>query len=43
MSSIEGVFMMGIALAYFLLFNSETDPNAWQCILAFGCYFAIVV
>lgn len=31
MSSIEGVFMIGIALAYFLFpaFNSETDPNAW--------------
>ncbi|WP_016989512.1 MFS transporter [Flavobacterium sp. ACAM 123] len=31
MSSIEGVFMIGIALAYFLFpaFNSETDQNAW--------------
>lgn len=31
MSSIEGVFMIGIALAYFLFpaFNSETDPDAW--------------
>ena len=31
MSSIEGVFMFGIALAYFLFpaFNSETDQNAW--------------
>ena len=31
MSSIEGVFMFGIALAYFLFpaFNSEADPNAW--------------
>ncbi|SNR56147.1 MFS transporter [Lutibacter flavus] len=31
MSSIEGVFMIGIALAYFLFpaFNSSTDPNAW--------------
>ena len=31
MSSIEGVFMIGIALAYFLFpaFNSVTDPNAW--------------
>ena len=31
MSSIEGVFMFGIALAYFLFpaFNSESDPNAW--------------
>lgn len=31
MSSIEGVFMIGIALAYFLFpaFNSDTNPNAW--------------
>jgi len=31
MSSIEGVFMIGIALAYFLFpaFNNENDPNAW--------------
>ncbi len=31
MSSIEGVFMFGIALAYFLFpaFNIETDPNSW--------------
>lgn len=31
MSNIEGFFMFGIALAYFLFpaFNSETDPNAW--------------
>ncbi|MFD0860997.1 MFS transporter [Sungkyunkwania multivorans] len=31
MSSIEGVFMIGIALAYFLFpaFNSEDSPNAW--------------
>ena len=31
MSSIEGVFMVGIALAYFLFpaFNKETNPNAW--------------
>jgi fucose permease len=31
MSSIEGFFMVGIALAYFLFpaFNSETDQNAW--------------
>ncbi|MGV6844677.1 MAG: MFS transporter [Lutibacter sp.] len=31
MSSIEGVFMIGIALAYFLFpaFNSETNVNAW--------------
>ena len=31
MSSVEGTFMFGIALAYFLFpaFNSETDPSAW--------------
>jgi fucose permease len=31
MSSVEGVFMMGIALAYFLFpaFYSDTDPDAW--------------
>jgi fucose permease len=31
MSTIEGVFMVGIALAYFLFpaFNDETDPDSW--------------
>jgi len=31
MSSIEGVFMIGIALAYFLFpaFNNESEPNSW--------------
>ena len=31
MSSVEGVFMFGIALAYFLFpaFNSEANPDAW--------------
>jgi MFS transporter, FHS family, glucose/mannose:H+ symporter len=31
MSSVEGVFMIGIALAYFLFpaFYSDTDPDAW--------------
>lgn len=31
MSNIEGVFMFGIALAYFLFpaFNAEGDPDAW--------------
>ncbi|MRX39050.1 MFS transporter [Flavobacterium sp. LC2016-23] len=31
MSSIEGVFMIGIALAYFLFpaFNDETHPDSW--------------
>ncbi|WP_306353426.1 MFS transporter [Flavobacterium sp. '19STA2R22 D10 B1'] len=31
MSSVEGVFMIGIALTYFLFpfFNNENDPNSW--------------
>lgn len=31
MSSVEGVFMIGIALAYFLFpaFNNEANPNSW--------------
>jgi fucose permease len=31
MSNIEGVFMFGIALAYFLFpaFNNESEPNSW--------------
>ncbi len=31
MSRIEGVFMFGIALAFFLFpaFNNDTDPNSW--------------
>ena len=31
MSNIEGVFMLGIALAYFLFpaFNSDSNPDAW--------------
>ena len=31
MSSVEGVFMFGIALAYFLFpaFNNEAEPNSW--------------
>lgn len=31
MSSIEGVFMIGIAIAYFLFpaFNSDSNPDAW--------------
>jgi len=31
MSRVEGVFMFGIALAYFLFpaFNNESDPNSW--------------
>ena len=50
MSSIEGVFMLGIALAYFLFpaFNSETNPDSWlnvywllalMAIISFGFLF----
>ena len=50
MSSIEGVFMLGIALAYFLFpaFNSESNPDAWlnvywllasMALLSFGFLF----
>ena len=37
MSSIEGVFMIGIALAYFLFpaFNSDTNPDAWLNVYLF--------
>jgi len=37
MSSIEGVFMIGIALAYFIFpaFNSETNPDAWLNVYLF--------
>ena len=37
MSSIEGVFMIGIALAYFLFpaFNSETNPDTWLNVYLF--------
>ncbi|MBK8887375.1 MAG: MFS transporter [Saprospiraceae bacterium] len=50
MSSIEGVFMFGIALAYFIFpaFNKENDPNSWLnvypflallCIISFGLLY----
>ncbi len=50
MSSIEGVFMFGIALAYFIFpaFNNENDPNSWLnvypflallCIISFGLLY----
>lgn len=50
MSSIEGVFMFGIALAYFVFpaFNNENDPNSWLnvypflallCIISFGLLY----
>jgi fucose permease len=37
MSNIEGVFMIGIALAYFLFpaFNSDTNPDAWLNVYLF--------
>ena len=37
MSSIEGVFMIGIAVAYFLFpaFNSEADTNSWLNVYLF--------
>jgi len=37
MSSIEGVFMFGIALAYFLFpaFNKTEDPNSWLNVYPF--------
>lgn len=37
MSSIEGVFMIGIALAYFLFpaFNSDSNPDAWLNVYLF--------
>ena len=52
MSSIEGVFMIGIALAYFLFpaFNSDANPDAWLnvywllagiSLLSFGFLFFI--
>lgn len=50
MSSIEGVFMFGIALAYFIFpaFNKDNDPNSWLnvypflallCIISFGLLY----
>ncbi|HQV67626.1 MAG TPA: MFS transporter [Saprospiraceae bacterium] len=50
MSSIEGVFMFGIALAYFIFpaFNKDDDPNSWLnvypflallCIISFGLLY----
>jgi len=48
MSSIEGVFMFGIALAYFLFpaFNNESDPNSWlnvYLLLAVLCAFSFII
>ncbi len=44
MSSIEGVFMIGIALAYFLFpaFNSDTNPNAWLNVYLFLALIAML-
>ncbi|RZJ52492.1 MAG: MFS transporter [Flavobacterium sp.] len=44
MSSIEGVFMIGIALAYFLFpaFNNENDPNSWLNVYWFLAGLSIV-
>ena len=50
MSSIEGVFMFGIALAYFIFpaFNKDDDPNSWLnvypflallCTISFGLLY----
>lgn len=48
MSSIEGVFMFGIALAYFLFpaFNNENDPNSWlnvYLLLAVLCAVSFII
>lgn len=48
MSSIEGVFMFGIALAYFLFpaFNKEADPNSWLNVyplLAVLCLLSLIL
>ena len=44
MSSIEGVFMIGIALAYFLFpaFNSETNPDAWLNVYLFLAFISLL-
>lgn len=44
MSSIEGVFMIGIALAYFLFpaFNSDTNPNSWLNVYLFLAGLSVV-
>lgn len=44
MSSIEGVFMIGIALAYFLFpaFNSDTNPDAWLNVYLFLAVISIL-
>ena len=44
MSSIEGVFMFGIALAYFIFpaFNNENDPNSWLNVYPFLALLCII-
>ncbi len=44
MSSIEGVFMIGIALAYFLFpaFNSESNPDAWLNVYLFLAFISLL-
>ncbi|TRX24025.1 MFS transporter [Flavobacterium franklandianum] len=44
MSNIEGVFMIGIALAYFLFpaFNSETNPDAWLNVYLFLAFISLL-
>lgn len=48
MSSVEGVFMFGIALAYFLFpaFNNEEDPASWlrvYPVLAAACVVSFLI
>lgn len=44
MSSIEGVFMIGIALAYFLFpaFNNVANPNSWLNVYLFLAFLTTV-
>jgi fucose permease len=44
MSSVEGVFMIGIALAYFLFpaFNSDTNPDSWLNVYLFLAGLSVV-
>lgn len=44
MSSIEGVFMIGIALAYFLFpaFNSDSNPDAWLNVYLFLAFISLL-
>ncbi len=44
MSSIEGVFMIGIALAYFLFpaFNSETNSDTWLNVYLFLAFVSLL-